>query len=66
MKTSTKYQYEKIIQQNYGDGWEDVSSYDCNSQGVQTKEERNLLKNDIKEYVLTGYATRSIFRKTLK
>jgi len=30
MKTN-KYTYLKVIQQNYGQGWEDVSEYETNS-----------------------------------
>ena len=33
MKTN-KYNYLKVIQQNYGQGWEDVSEYETNSQGI--------------------------------
>ncbi len=31
-----KYEYNLIIQQNYGygHGWEDVSEYEANSQGI--------------------------------
>lgn len=68
MKTkqrATKYTYLKVIQQHYGQGWEDVSEYECNSSGNQTKENRELLKHDLKEYRLTGYATRVIKRKQL-
>lgn len=64
MKTP-KYKYNKIIQGNYGHGWEDVSEYDCNSSGSMSKEERELLKNDLKEYKASGQGTyRVIFRKS--
>lgn len=59
----TKYIYLKVIQQNYGNGWEDVSDYKTNSQGV-TKDAK-LLKHDLKEYKLTGYTTRVVRRKEL-
>jgi len=62
MRTN-KYNYLKVIQQNYGQGWEDVSEYETNSQGV-TKDS-NLLKHDLKEYRLMGYNTRVIKRKEL-
>lgn len=79
MKT-TKYEYSKVIQQNTGNGWDDVSSYECNSKGVVTemsgvfvtssitgrKRERTLLLHDLLEYQLGGYPTRVIFRKELR
>lgn len=64
MKTN-KYSYNKLIQQNYGQGWEDASEYSCNSKGAMTEAERALLKHDLKEYKLLGYPTRIIFRKEL-
>lgn len=77
MKTN-KYTYLKVIQQNYGQGWEDVSEYETNSQGTPkewsdkphispTGKERkkSLLLHDLKEYRLMGYATRVIKRKQL-
>jgi len=74
MKTN-KYTYLKVIQQNFGQGWEDVSEYETNSQGV-TKElsdkvinkyghRLSLLQHDLKEYRLMGYPTRVIQRKQL-
>lgn len=77
MKTN-KYTYLKVIQQNYGQGWEDVSEYETNSQGI-TKEwsnkphisptgkerKQSLLLHDLKEYRLMGYSTRVIKRKQL-
>jgi hypothetical protein len=80
MKTSNKYKYSKIIQQNCGQGYEDVSSYKANSQGVTTEMsgvyktniktgrsiELSLLKHDLKEYQMLGYQTKVIFRKELK
>ena len=38
----TKYRYVKVIQGNFGYGWEDVSQYD--------KQEFSTVKNDLKEY----------------
>ena len=77
MKTN-KYNYIKVIQQNYGQGWEDVSEYQTNSQGEPkewsdklhispTGKERkqSLLLHDLKEYRLTGYLTRVVSRKEL-
>lgn len=62
MKTN-KYTYLKVIQQNYGQGWEDNSEYQTNSKGIAI--DRELLKADLKEYKLTGYPTRVIKRKQL-
>jgi len=68
MRTN-KYNYLKVIQQNYGQGWEDVSEYETNSQGEGLEIHDNkdsLLTHDLREYKLTGYATRVINRKELK
>lgn len=78
MKTN-KYKYLKVIQQNYGQGWEDVSQYECTSQGFDLEFEteklasgeirpnklKPLIKHDLKEYKQIGYPTRSIQRKKL-
>lgn len=60
---ANKYDYLKVIQQNYGFGWEDVSPYEAKSNGNVI--DKKLLLHDLKEYRLTGYATRTIFRKSL-
>jgi hypothetical protein len=74
MRTN-KYNYLAVIQQNYGQGWEDVSEYETNSKGepeeyTDKKDSKgyrqSLLRLDLKEYKLTGYATRVINRKELK
>ena len=78
---NNKYNYLNVIQQNYGQGWEDVSEYEADSVGkcigdslhsgkfITLKTGRvielTLLLHDLKEYRLTGYATRVIFRKEL-
>ena len=41
-----KYSYVKVIQGNFGYGWEDVSIYD--------KQDFSLVKNDLKEYRLSN------------
>lgn len=76
---STKYNYLKVIQQNYGQGWEDVSEYQTDSVGtnIEMSGKFKILKNgrqielaaithDLKEYNLSGYPTRVIKRKMLK
>lgn len=76
MRTN-KYNYLKVIQQNYGKGWEDVSEYETNSSGVPkefhefpkvdgvSKRKISLVRHDLAEYKLTGYPTRVISRKEL-
>lgn len=77
MKTN-KYKYLKVIQQNYGQGWEDVSEYETDSEGNhkefsgKVRQLGNgmfkaipLITLDLKEYKLLGYPTRVIRRKEL-
>jgi len=76
---SNKYEYSKVIQQYYGQGWEDVSEYETDSQLVNREKigvfrtnkfgrqvEISLINHDLAEYRLTGYPTRLINRRTLK
>lgn len=76
---ATKYNYLKVIQQHYGQGWEDVSEYECNSAFINSEKsgsfytdkhgrlrERSLIAHDLAEYRLTGYPTRLINRRELK
>jgi hypothetical protein len=76
MKKQGKYEYVKVIQQHYGQGWEDVSEYVCNSMFIplefndkvlinsKGREYReSLLRHDLREYNMLGYATRVINRK---
>ncbi len=75
---ANKYTYSKVIQQNYGygHGFEDVSSYECNSVGTPKELvtiERNgksvrvsALSQDLKAYRKEQpYPTRVVFRKEL-
>lgn len=72
MKTN-KYKYVKVIQQHYGQGWEDVSEYETNSQyvpieqvqSINSRGTQSLLVHDYKEYRLSGYPTRVVKRKQL-
>ena len=79
MKKQNKYEYLQVIQQHYGQGWEDVSTYECSSQFLNfeksgsfftdskgRQKERSLIGYDLMEYRRTGYATRLICRKELK
>ena len=53
-----KYSYVKVIQGNFGYGWEDVCEYD--------KQDYSLVKNDLKEYRLSNTgAYRVIGRRVL-
>lgn len=72
---NNKFEYWNVIQQHYGHGWEDVSHYEANSSGISqemsdkpspTGKKETLLRHDLREYNMTGYATRVIFRKELK
>jgi hypothetical protein len=76
---NNKYNYLSVIQQHYGQGWEDVSEYETDSQYRNFEKsgsfytdskgrlkERSLIAHDLAEYRLTGYATRLINRKELK
>lgn len=71
---NNKYNYLLVIQQHFGQGWEDVSEYDATSSGncIEKTERLNkhgrmqkfsLSSEDAKEYRLTGYPTKIIFRK---
>ena len=56
---NTKYEYIKVIQGYFSTYWEDVSEY--------RKDERELLKHDLKEYSYKSqYAYRVINRRVLK
>ena len=82
MKTNKFEYKNVIQQNYGAYGWEDVSEYEANSTGksintalhsgtfVKTKtgreRELTLLAHDLKEYRLTGYPTRVIFRRELK
>jgi hypothetical protein len=53
--------YYKVIQQHYGQSWEDCSQYETNSTG--TLKPGECLQHDLKEYKLLGYPTRVIIRR---
>lgn len=66
MTTQTKqrkYNYLTVIQQAYPGayGWEDVSEYEQ----PKTKQAREAIRNDVKEYQRLGYPTRVIKRREL-
>lgn len=76
--STRKYNYFSVIQQHYGQGWEDVSEYQTTASGrakefvkekwnggqyVDTKQ--TLLSHDLKEYRLMGYPTRTVSRREL-
>ena len=58
MTTKTnKYSYIKVIQGNYGYGWEDVSEYD--------KAAFNTVKNDLKEYRLSNTGSYRVINRRI-
>jgi len=57
-----KFNYILVIQQFFGN-WEDMSEYEATA--TQNAKDKELLRHDLKEYRLTGYPTRVIFRKEL-
>lgn len=60
-----KYNYYKVIQGNYGYGWEDVDYHASNSQGMAI--DNKTLKHNLKEYRASGIGSyRVIFRKELR
>lgn len=64
-----KYDYYKIIQSNYGDGWTDESYYVTDSQFFMTRKERKLYQEDMKAYreaTIGNGALRTINRRELK
>lgn len=72
---ANKYKYFRVIQQNYGQGWEDISEYEQTSthkllEFTDKLDKFNrpisLFSHDFKEYKLLKYPTRYINRKELK
>ena len=59
----TKYIYYKIIQGNYGSGWEDLACYNTHN-----TEEMKTLKHDLKEYIIAEpeFRHRVIARRELR
>lgn len=46
-----KYRYEKVLQGNYGSGWDDLTAYDCDSTGfIEDNNTRQEKKSDWKAY----------------
>lgn len=63
-----KYTYYKVIQGNYGYGWDDVDFHECDSTGfIHGQENRDLFKANLKAYRDNEpqYAHRVICRKEL-
>ena len=61
-----KYKYERIIQGNYGSGWDDLTAYDCDSTGfIKDKAQRDDYKSDRKAYADNEpqYTHRAITRR---
>ena len=61
---TNKYEYLKVIQKNYGFGFEDLTAYAVNSQGYGARQE---ILNDLKAYRENeGGFFRVIFRREIK
>uniref|UniRef100_A0A6M3LRS3 Uncharacterized protein n=1 Tax=viral metagenome TaxID=1070528 RepID=A0A6M3LRS3_9ZZZZ len=45
-----KYTYYKVIQGNYGRGWDDVDFHECDSTGYMKPEDRAVFKENVKAY----------------
>lgn len=45
-----KYIYYKVIQQNWGNGWDDVDFYETDSTGYMIKEDRKALSENLRLY----------------
>ena len=52
-----KYRYVKLIQGNFGYGWDDVSEYD--------KQDFSLVKNDLKEYRLSNTGSYRVINRRI-
>ena len=74
-REALKFRYIKVIQQNHGQGWEDVKEYETNSQGypkeltlIKNKFSREgyltLLAYDLKEHRLLGHTIKVVRRKS--
>lgn len=53
MRTN-KYTYYRVIQGNFGTGWEDVDWHECDSQGLLPREKRGELRYNLREYQASG------------
>lgn len=61
-----KYTYYKVIQSNFGYGWDDESHYEVNaSYNFKSKEDAELYRADIKEYRVYCNNIRVIHRREL-
>lgn len=52
---NNKYDYYRIIQGNYGYGWDDEDAHECDSTGfIRNTEARNLLRENLRLYRENG------------
>ena len=65
---ANKYDYYKVIQGNYGSGFDDEDFHACDSTGyIKDEKARALLKENLKAYRENGGGQyRVIFRRELK
>ena len=59
-----KFQYEVVLQVNYGHGWDDVDSYETNSGFSLSREDAKDIVFQSKEYALGRAITRTVKRRT--
>ena len=59
-----KFNYQVVLQANYGYGWDDVDSYETNSGFSLSREDAKDIVFQSKEYALTGARTRTVKRRT--
>lgn len=68
MMKVNRYEYLRILQQQYDNKWEDVFAVTCDSQGIcKTSNDRLAMKTNRKNYLEnTNYPTRIITRREFK
>jgi hypothetical protein len=62
-----KYRYKRILQGFYGQGWEDLTAYDCDSTGwIKDKAARQELKDDIMAYRENELNAHRVIKRRIK
>ncbi len=62
MNKPRKYNYYRVIQGNYGYGWEDVSQYETNSQYITAHYNKDV-KHDLIEYIASGIGSYRVIKR---
>ena len=66
MKRTNKFTYYVVLQQNYGQSFEDIEFFQTDSTYFLNKENRKELRNCIENYTFkSSYPVRTIRRKVL-